>query len=1808
MRIGEESLEMILPKKIRWMGLAVVFVLLLFSGAEAQQCSRTVVADVVAFDQPIFFNRLGAFNPVGMMYALRRDVIDKRTGTPEGVRNNAGQAGVLTPGFVQLRPDKRPRPIVLRVNAGDCLQINFTNLLNPVPVVANVNGLQVDEQPVTRQAGIHVNGMQLVNSILSDGSNVGLNSQTSPGPSGYNGLVSPGASITYTLYAEFENTYLLYNMGSTTGAEGLGGTMGFGLFGGVNVEPRGSEWYRSQVTREEMDLAAIGRTADGHPILNYDARYPNQEPFISEGKIRNRTGIPILKMLDGNRIVHSDLDAIITGPNRGNFQPGSHYPSTPVNPNQEQPFREFTAIFHDESFALQAFPEFYDDPALKHTLHGVKDFLGINYSMAGIGSEIIANRLGLGPMWDCNECKYEEFFLTSWVVADPGMVVDVPANAGPVIGGVRQRGPLATVALYPDDPAAVHHSYLNDHVKIRNLHAGPFEHHMFHLHAHQWVFSPMNDSSSYLDGQAIGPGSGYTYDIAFGGSGNRNKTPGDAIFHCHFYPHFAQGMWAFWRNHDVFENGTRLEVQFNPRLRNGGRAPFALGNARPAPGSRALPDGEIAAGTPIPAVVPIPGLPMAPIPGGATVKALPGLPGSQIVITEPDADHDGIPDRNPGFPFFIAGIAGHRPPTPPLDIIDDGGLPRHIIIGPTGANNPLNGMINEVHTRIDFSKEILDADALEIPEEGTPVEKAAMSFHAKKFHNTFKPDGAPAQFRTNGLPPKPGAPYADPCVDDSGNMIKTGVTPFFFGKTSQTPTNVQFDADNPRIYKGVNIQIDAIFNKVGWHHPQQRIITLWEDVLPTMTGQRPPEPFIMRLNTLDCAEYRHTNLIPSLYELDDYQVRTPTDIIGQHIHLVKFDVTSSDGSGNGFNYEDGTFSPDEVRERIHAINESGGLIPYAGGDRIQLAAKAHPFFGAGPNNRWLGARTTVQRWFADPILDRQGRDRTIGVVFTHDHFGPSTHQQVGLYGTLLVEPAGSSWVHNETGVPLATRHDGGPTSWQAAILGGNNYLDGPGFREFFFEWGDFQHAYRADWNGVIDSDSYLYAINPSFRVEAENATAADPGDIMQFPAVCPDGVNLRPCPEAISVSDIGTFVQNYRNEPVGLRIFDPDKINPRTGRPGAQADGLAGDLSYVFSSSPTITRKITELNQLMPASVRDSTVEPHFFTGLDTGYTIGSPLPGPQLTADVGTHDPATPIARVYEGDKIRIRVQTGATEESHNVSIHGLKWLQGFANPSSGWRNSQHMGIDEQFQLRTPIIADKGQLGESADYLYSVSSSAEGYWMGAWGLIRSYASQRPDLFALPNNRIGQGNVIINLGDFINPGDFRGVCPVVAPARHFDITAVRAEDVLPVDPILEIPTLVYNHRPTIIPGFGLLEGGSGPLHDPTALMYVLTDDLDETTGRLKPGVPIEPLILRANAGDCIEITLRNNLPVEVPDLPGWKHLPPILDIEAAQPDKVTFNMNDMVPSSHAGLHAQLLEYDITRGDGANVGRNPIQTAPPGGVKFYRWYAGDISARQVLGNNYRLVATPVEFGGVGLMPADKIEQAEKGLVGGLVILPQGATWVEDPGTRASATVSVGQASFRDFVVILHTGAQFRYADNTPVPMMGGEGRVAEDAEDTGSKSINYKSEPAWYRLGFPPHLPFEQQRNFFTQNLYSNAQLIPPQDPQTPVFVATAKTPVRFHFIQPTGLGGRNAVLALHGHLWDRAPYNSNPAIGGPDRIANNPTSQRIGAQEGVGPTSHYDVVPRNGAGGLFGITGDYLYRMMDSGKNYDGMWGIFRVE
>src|SRR4029450_9011195 len=104
------------PKRWSWKLAATAGTLLLSTQVGAAiTCARTLTADVIAFDNPIMFNRLGAANVNGMMYALRREVVNKSTLAPIPANPPATLAG-----NVMLRPDKRPRPLVLRVAAADC--------------------------------------------------------------------------------------------------------------------------------------------------------------------------------------------------------------------------------------------------------------------------------------------------------------------------------------------------------------------------------------------------------------------------------------------------------------------------------------------------------------------------------------------------------------------------------------------------------------------------------------------------------------------------------------------------------------------------------------------------------------------------------------------------------------------------------------------------------------------------------------------------------------------------------------------------------------------------------------------------------------------------------------------------------------------------------------------------------------------------------------------------------------------------------------------------------------------------------------------------------------------------------------------------------------------------------------------------------------------------------------------------------------------------------------------------------------------------------------------------------------------------------------------------------------------------------------------------------------------------------------------------------------------------------------------------------------------------------------------------------
>jgi hypothetical protein len=1691
-------------------------------------------ANVVAFDQPMMINRLGTNRPQGMIYALLNDVVRIDLNRPIG------------PGNVQLRPDKRPRPLVLRVNVDDCLRIDFQNFLTPSPASP--------QQPVTRTASIHVTGLEPATSIQDDGFDAGANPD---------GQVASGGQRTYMLYARAEGTFLMYSPAGDFNGFNTTQQMA-GLFGAVNVEPKGAEYYRSQVSNADL-VQATRVLVKGQPVINYDATFRDGP----------RQGQPVLRMTKDDEIIASDLTALITGKNHGRFAKGSRSTANPtLLPDREAPFREITSIYSESLDLVQAFPDYYTTPGTNLAVSGGGDGFAINYGASGIVNEILANRLKIGPAADCPECKFEEFFLSSWPNGDPGIVVDVPANLNCVdnwLSNIATSAPTPnsnpptttvpswgtancrnadtprikpTKAFYPDDPSNVYHSYLGDHTIFRVLHAGASVHHVHHHHAHQWLFSPDAPGSNYLDSQAIGPGSTFSMELVYYGAGNQNLTAGDSIFHCHFYPHFASGMWALFRVHDTLEMGTVLDA-----------------NGRPAPGSRALPDPEIMTGTPTPAVVPLPFQAIAPVPAPV-----------EIANGQVHFPNNKKPDRNPGYPFFVPGLAGHRAPHPPLafapgkekgDVLD-GGLPRHIVLA--------GHVSTDVHSQTDYTKNLDLIDALRLPEQGTVVEQIAMKAHEQRLHLGITPEGLPSNFLLTGAPRASGAPFANPTPQDVKDVPK-------------------------RLYKGADVQIDTVFNKAGWHYPQQRMMSLWGDVKPLVDGTKAPEPLFIRANNGELVEYWQSNLVPSYYELDDYQVRTPTDIIGQHIHLVKFDVLAADGATNGFNYEDGTFSPQEVRDRINAINATPlngmcepppGLIDTPavcppGSQRVKKAAKSIPALGDGPtkdSQEWKGAQATVRLWYVDPLKDlipSGGAERSYMTVFTHDHFSPSTHQEAGLYGGVLIEPKGSTWTTLAGAALGQGRDDGGPTSYAANILPPATSPE-KSFREFALAWADTQLVY----NNVSKTRPDCYPTPPM----APGCVPVAPGKQYMGWADTANAVNPPSSsfqPLVISDFGSGTFSMNYRNEPLPLRLNNADTA----------VDPHAGDAAWSYASIKGRTPAFAM--QPAPGGPINPGCTAFCFT-----------YPQTAISGGMNAEDPYTPLLRAYPQDPVQIRLLAGGFTTMHDVITHGLPWKFEPYNPNSGWRESQLTLLSEHFELHL-------KPPRAGDYLYSTSASYEGTSNGLWGLLRTYpygpsGVQQPGLALLPSNP--------------KPADLPFTPPNLSPCgsggssgpclRQFGVTALTIAQALGQD-----VALTYNGRGfSLTPGFATNE----VLNDPMAIIYVRDEDLCPALsaecvpgGALKRGVKVEPLLLRVAAGDVVQVTLTNAVDVNAPTFTTA-----ISGARTGIPYSSPYGSINLLPSTNVGLHPQLLAFDVKTNNGVNLGNNPASTVAPGTKGTYTWYAGTMEA----GPDGTTKATPVEFGALNLMPADPLNHPYRGLFGGLVVEPAGSTWSEDPDSHMSATVFPADGSpFRDFVVIGQ--------DDVDILLNGKSNYAAGNA----LAAVNYRTEPAIYRFGqllakypnaFPVGAPTPDWTNLTlntsvspptgdlatlaninwvdvnTSNYISNT-LVGDVDPETPIFGAPAGMPVRFRLLHAGGNGDNQQVFELSGHVWQAEPYQKDSTV-----IADNKASPYVGVTSGYGVTSHFDVLIPS-AGGAAKVPGDYVYRSWTADQFQAGFWGLFRV-
>jgi len=292
------------------------------------------------------------------------------------------------------------------------------------------------------------------------------------------------------------------------------------------------------------------------------------------------------------------------------------------------------------------------------------------------------------------------------------------------------------------------------------------------------------------------------------------------------------------------------------------------------------------------------------------------------------------------------------------------------------------------------------------------------------------------------------------------------------------------------------------------------------------------------------------------------------------------------------------------------------------------------------------------------------------------------------------------------------------------------------------------------------------------------------------------------------------------------------------------------------------------------------------------------------------THgDPHTPIVRGYVGDPVVVRGM-GLVERVGGVRFTGHRFHQERYTEESDTRDATFIGISERFDVSLDGGAG-GTGGYPGDYLY-YSTLGKDFESGAWGLLRVHDTLQGDLQPLPDRATPAGGEGFPQNTFTGAappvlGGGGDPCPAGAPERRYEVSIAKA-------------SIIYNEVTA---------------RDPAGVVYRLTGNPSSTART--------PLVLRANAGDCLEIALRN-----------------VLD------ERASISVGEMI-------------FDPQRSYGSAIGYNYDSTVPAKRGWVYRFYA-DRELGVVLGLNLA-----------------NVDSIARGAFAGVVVEPEGSQYFR-PGSN------------------------------------------------------------------------------------------------------------------------------------------------------------------------------------------------------------------
>jgi Multicopper oxidase len=399
-----------------------------------------------------------------------------------------------------------------------------------------------------------------------------------------------------------------------------------------------------------------------------------------------------------------------------------------------------------------------------------------------------------------------------------------------------------------------------------------------------------------------------------------------------------------------------------------------------------------------------------------------------------------------------------------------------------------------------------------------------------------------------------------------------------------------------------------------------------------------------------------------------------------------------------------------------------------------------------------------------------------------------------------------------------------------------------------------------------------------------------------------------------------------------------------------------------------------------------------------------------------------------------------------------------------------------------------------------------------------------------------------------------GHCPAGAPVKAYDISAINVE-------------ITLNQWLDFHPGY----------------MYVLTENIQKVRDEEKrnaearkkagydPGAVstglqtdyIQPLDLRANQGDCVLITLRNQ--VEDEDI---------------------------------GLHIHGSSTIIKSTGQPATSANPDSDIQPGKSQVFEWYI-----------------RPDEQEGVHSMHSHVgREAASLGMIGSFIVEPMGSTYLDaitGKETKSGWEVMIANPNtpdFREFVIFYHEIGDESFRPLNRSGEMIPQRDPNTDAYRPSARALNYRSEP----FGINNLATQEKYFHFEDESMAYGAYTF--GDVPTPLPRSYMGDPAKFRLVH----GGGEVFHSHHPHggsiRWLRQPNADSKASMLLTAAANGPvkypvvrtTSDRVDV-EVIGPTEALDLQTECGSGLCQQLAGDFLFHCHVAHHYVAGMWSYWRV-